>query len=323
MPSLERRSGVIGIDLGLSVTDAVVVDDGGALRHHAFVPTDGRDAPTALRDAIDALTTSGALDGTTVRALSVTGGRSASWRGDDARAVVATVAPDRFADVMAVGEAEAVGRGGLALGALDAALVVSCGTGTAMIAARHGRGPDGADDLRHVSGTPVGGGTLRALGRLLLHVDDARAIAALAEDGDAAAVDTTLADVLGTGLGSLPPDATAVSLGRLSAADAPVPRRADLAASLTTMVSQTIALVAVNAMRANDLPATIVVGRLPSLAPVAAMVRAVYAMYGRRDDLVVPAAGGAATAFGAALAALARRADPRAADARRTAADAA
>lgn len=290
----------VGVDLGLSVTDAVVLGSDGSLQRHVSVPTLRQSPAEALHAALTALSREGPIERET--AVAVTGGRSAAWSESDATAALTAAWPGSDRGPLLVGEAEAIGRGGLRAAGCSAALVVSCGTGTAMVAADADRG-----DYRHTSGTPVGGGTLRALGALLLGSDDATTIAALAAAGDASAVDTTLADVLGTGIGTLPPSATAVSLGRLSHLGAS-PRREDLAAGLVTMVAQTIGLIALGAMRAEGLPVTVAVGRLPGLAPVRAMLRAVFEVYGVGEALLTPPQGAAATALGAALAARSRAA---------------
>jgi len=291
---------VVGVDLGLSVTDAVMlpVAEPAATLTHVRFDTAGRTPADALHAALAAL----GSDASSVPAIGVTGGRSASLvgAGDELLFEPAARGAARPA-LMVVAEPEAIGRGGLALAGLRSALVVSCGTGTAMIAAD----ADAGDDARryaHASGTPVGGGTLRALGGLLLGSRDAHEICDLAAAGDASQVDTTLAEVLGSGLGTLPPDATAVSLGRL-ADEAREVRREDLAAALVTMVAQTIGLVAVNAVRANELAAVVMVGRLPTLAPVRSMLRAVFAVYGMSGLLHLPDGAPHATALGAALAA--------------------
>src|SRR5690606_25358601 len=132
------------------------------------------------------------------------------------------------------------------------ALVVSCGTGTAMVAA-----DAGAQQFVHASGTAVGGGTLEGLSKQLLGIRDASRVAWLALQGDAAGVDTTLGEVLGGGVGRLPPAATAVNLGRLAELTNPEP--ADLAAGLVTLVGQTIALVALNAAKVAGMPQTVFV----------------------------------------------------------------
>jgi type II pantothenate kinase len=294
----DRIASTIGIDLGQSVSDAVVLGPGGELLRHHALAVRGREPGTTLEAALAAIADTASL----ARVVGLSGGRSAALALEERR--------DGRPRIVTVAEPEAIGRGGLHLSGLPAALVVSCGTGTAMVIGRAGT-PERPEAFEHATGTPVGGGTLRALGRLLLGDDDAEALAALAARGDASRVDTTLADVLGTGLGSLPPEATAVSLGRLAdAAQGADPQhdvdRADLAAALVTMVAQTIAIIAVNAVRAHALPAVVMVGRVATLAPVRSMLHSVFRVYGASDLLHLPAGAGAATAIGAALAARVR-----------------
>jgi len=177
--------------------------------------------------------------------------------------------------------------------------VVSCGSGTAAIAARAG-------EARHVSGTAVGGGTLCGLGALLVGESDAAEIDRLAGQGDARALDLTLGDVVHGPLGSLPPDATAVNFGRAAEAQARGEvARADVAASLVTMLAQTIALIAIGAARSERLAPIVLVGRVPSLPAVAAQLQRTAQFYGA--EFVLPAEGVFAPARGALAAWLSRR----------------
>ena len=298
------HTAVVGVDLGLSVTDAVMlpVAAPGATLTHVRFDTAGRAPADALHAALAAL----GSDASSVPAMGVTGGRSAALAGTGDHLPPGPAARGAARPALSVvTEPEAIGRGGLELAGLRSALVVSCGTGTAMIAADAGA-DDRARRYAHASGTPVGGGTLCALGGLLLGNRDAHDICDLAAAGDASRVDTTLGEVLGSGLGTLPPDATAVSLGRL-ADEAREVRREDLAAGLVTMVGQTIGLVAVNAVRANELPAVVMVGRLAAMAPVRSVLRAVFTVYGMSGLLHLPDGAAHATALGAALAARERQ----------------
>ena len=268
-----------GIDFGLTITDAVTLD-GTALTGHVALARPGPASTRVLRQALDALGI--AVDA--LAAVSVTGGRS--------RELPGTV--DGVA-VEIVDEPTAIGRGALALAGLDAALVVSCGTGTAMV-----RADARARAYAHVSGTPMGGGTLEGLGLRLLGVHEVTELDAMAARGDASAVDTTLGDVLGGGVGKLPPTATAVNLGRLASLDAdPAPE--DLAAGLVTMVAQAIGLLALNAARAEGLPAVVCVGRLAEMASVRSMIEAVFRVYGAPPPSF-PEGAAYAMAYGAALA---------------------
>ena len=195
--------------------------------------------------------------------------------------------------IFKIGEAQAVGHGGLQMANLKQALVVSAGTGTSMIAAR-------GSEFGHVTGSAVGGGTLLGLAKLLLGTANPREIAALAAKGNPAGVDSTLSDVLGGGIGHLPSDATAVNLGRIVSLEHPASRE-DMAAGLVTLVSQVIAVIALNAANAQQLERTVIVGHLVDLEPIRAAIERVWGFYGVEIPPIVPESRGFATAFGAAL----------------------
>ncbi|MEZ4866634.1 MAG: hypothetical protein R3C14_35270 [Caldilineaceae bacterium] len=202
--------------------------------------------------------------------------------------------------VVSIGELEAIGRGGQIIAERakpeqahtireQPILVVSAGSGTAMVAAQGER-------YSHVTGTAVGGGTLLGLGRLLLNTIDPQEINRLAEAGNANGVDLSLADVITGPIGALPAAATAVNFGRLARENVPS-RREDLAAALVTLIGQTIALVAINAAKAQQTDTIVVTGHMTDMATIRHMLAAVGRLYGM--SLHMPTDGGYATALGA------------------------
>jgi type II pantothenate kinase len=210
--------------------------------------------------------------------------------------------------VSGVDEVKAIGRGGLYLSGLPEALVVSAGSGTAMVAARstarsaeRTAAPDGG--YHHATGSAVGGGTLQGLGRLLVGTSDAPEIDRLAAQGNANAVDLTLLEATGGILGRLPPDANAVNFGRVarvSARDAAwAPSREDVAAGLVRMIGQVIAVIAINAAHAEGLEHIVVVGHLVDLPSVRDVLSTVAGYY--QASIRVPDTPGIATAVGALL----------------------
>jgi type II pantothenate kinase len=189
-----------------------------------------------------------------------------------------------------ISEVDAIGRGGLYLAGLDEALVVSGGSGTAMVAARHHLAV-------HVTGSAVGGGTLQGLGRLLLGETDPLAIDRLALQGDANHVDLTLVEAVGAGVGRLPVNANAVNFGRL-VQDGVLTQPQDIAAGLVRLVGQVIAVIAINAARAEGLDNNIVVtGHLVDLLSVRQVLDEVAGFYGAK--ITVPSNPGTGTAVGA------------------------
>ncbi|MBK9713498.1 MAG: Fumble domain-containing protein [Kouleothrix sp.] len=265
------------IDFGISNIDAVAYV-GGALRRWTQ-PTDGTPAPELVRAVLAA----DGVDLSALRRLAVTGGRH-------------HVLPARIGgcEVVGVGEVQAIGRGGQALIELtgaDAApmLVVSAGSGTAIVAAR------GAQ-YAHITGSGVGGGTLLGLARLLLGTVDPQEIDALALRGNPNGADLSLADVVGGPIGRLPADATAVNFGRLAREDLAASRE-DLAAALVTLVGQVIAVTAINAARAQQLDRVVVIGHLTDMPSVRNVLEQVGDYYGMR--LTLPPDAGYGTALGA------------------------
>jgi type II pantothenate kinase len=199
--------------------------------------------------------------------------------------------------VVGVGELTAIGRGGQGLAGIQAIdseppiLVVSAGSGTAMVAAR-------GKQYTHVTGTAVGGGTMLGLARLLLGTVDPVQIDQLAQQGNASGVDLSLADVITGPIGTLPANATAVNFGRLGrfAMEASQP---DLAAGLVTMVGQVIGLLAIQAARAQQIEQIVVIGHLTDMVSIRRVLSAVSHYYSTPIEL--PSDAGYATAFGALL----------------------
>lgn len=270
------------IDFGTSNTDVVVVE-GGALRTWSQ-PYRGDPDKAGLA----AILAAGHVDLNRLDRLVVTGGRH-------------LVLPERLGScqVVKVNEVKAIGRGGQAMAELSetarkqASLVVSSGSGTAMIRAQ-------GNDFLHASGTGVGGGTMLGLGRLLLDTTDPVEIGALAARGDRNAVDLTLADVVLGPIGTLPAEATAVNFGKVGRQGFQGrPRPQDLAAALVNLVAQTTGLIALNAAQAHGCSRIIVTGHMLDIPAFRALLAPLGQFYGMPVHL--PENAGYATALGGLL----------------------
>jgi type II pantothenate kinase len=130
-------------------------------------------------------------------------------------------------------EFECLALGGLYLSKLKSAVVVGCGTGTAVVWARKNK------PVVHLGGTGVGGGTIEGLGRLILGLNSAPEIFRLATKGNRTQVDLTVGDILGQGIDRLQPETTAANFAKLKST-----KKADLAQALAGMVAETIGTVA-------------------------------------------------------------------------------
>lgn len=267
---------ILGLDFGLTNLDGVLVKDGKMLRGWRQ-DTQG----AASLETLEQIIIAEDIDLKKLNCIGTTGGRHKDL-------------PESYKEIpiRKIGEAQSVGHGGLFMAQLEQALVVSAGTGTSMIAAR-------GSSFQHVTGSAVGGGTLLGLSKLLLGTSNPLEIAALATRGNPSSVDSTLQDVLGGGIGHLPSDATAVNLGRL--VNLEQPSKEDLAAGLVTLVSQVIAVIALNAARAENLERIVIVGHLVDLEPIQAAIERVGGFYGVKQPPIIPESRGFATALGAAL----------------------
>ena len=270
------------IDFGISNTDAIAQVDGEWRRWTE--PYDGDpDAADVQR-----ILAKGGIDLDSLSRLAVTGGRH-------------KMLPPKIGncEVVSVNEVNAIGRGGRALAGLTGnqarkpVLVISAGSGTAIIAAR-------TSGIRHVSGTAVGGGTMLGLSRLLLGTVNPLEVEALAQQGSANGVDLSLADVITGPIGSLPADATAVNFGRLSRNEF-TPSREDLAAGIVNLVAQTIGLIAVNAAKAQRIEQIVVIGHLIDMQSIRHVLGSVGMYYG--TTLHLPEHAGFGTALGALVSA--------------------
>jgi type II pantothenate kinase len=272
----------VGIDFGLTNTDVVVMADG-AVVQSATLPSE---RPTTLAHLAQAIAALGRSAGGFER-LCVTGGQHRQL-------------PDEMAGVpiAKADEITSIGLGGLYLARrlrpeLDAALIVSAGSGTAIVAARGER-------AYHVTGSAVGGGTLLGLCRLLINTADPHEVNQLALAGDANKVDITLVEAVGGAIGRLPADANAVNFGRPATRAWSGAARADLAAAAAVLVGQVIAVIAINAARAEQLPLIVMVGHLMDLPCMRRVVETVAGYYGAQ--VMIPPTPGLATAIGAVMA---------------------
>jgi type II pantothenate kinase len=186
-----------------------------------------------------------------------------------------------------VDEILALGLGGLALSGLERGLVVSAGTGTAMVAAEDG-------EAEHVTGSAVGGGTLLGLSKIILGTDDVEEIDRLALAGDASVVDIMLSEAVGGEVGKLPATANAVNLGKLDRENGF--SRENLAAGLVRLVAQVIAVIAINAANAVGMVDIILVGHLMDLESIRKEVALVGEFYDQ--DFIIPENPGFGTVMG-------------------------
>ena len=260
----------IAVDIGMTNIDMVVEDDSGI--RYKMMENNQNDPSKQVSEALK-LIKDDLVPGMTI---GVTGGRYRQL----------PEAVDGY-PLQKVDEMHALGMGGLAMTNLDSGLVVSAGTGSAMVAASRLW-------VQHVTGSAVGGGTLLGLSSFILNTNDFNEVDELALQGDAGAVDIMLREAVGGEVGRLPENANAVNMGQLQHKVGF--SRQDLAAGLVRLVSQVIAVIAINAADAMFLKDIIMLGHLMDLESVRKEVRLVGEFYDR--EFSIPDNPGYGTAIG-------------------------
>lgn len=197
-------------------------------------------------------------------------------------------------DCRAVPEFSGVGLGGLYLSGLSDAIIVSMGTGTALVHAK--RRDDGETDIDYLGGTGVGGGTLLGLTRRMLGVDTVEHIAQLCEGGDLSRVDLTIKDISRNDqFPGVNYNLTAANFGKLSdLADSH-----DVALGLANMVAETIAMMAVFAARGNGVRDIVLTGNLTTIQPIRRVFEGLQDTFG--VNFIIPENAQFGTVIGAAL----------------------
>ncbi|MBE6938551.1 MAG: type II pantothenate kinase [Ruminococcaceae bacterium] len=190
-----------------------------------------------------------------------------------------------------VDEFRAIGRGGLYLSGLDKAIIVSMGTGTAIISAR-GR------EARHVIGTGVGGGTLLGLSKKMLNIRDFDSFVQTAMGGDLSNVDLFVNDLTREEIPTLPAGTTASNFGRSD----DLASKSDIAMGVVNMVFQTIGVIAVLAARLEDTKNIVLAGTLTDMPYTTEVFGKMEPLYGM--NFILPGQAEFTTSVGAALCAL-------------------
>ena len=195
-------------------------------------------------------------------------------------------------DCRKASEFQCVGQGGLYLSGLDEAIVVSMGTGTALI---HATKKGSKIETEYLGGTGVGGGTLLGLSRQMLGVDTIEHLEQLASEGDLSKIDLRIGDISGDHKFQLGDEITASNFGKLS----DMATNNDVALGISNMVAETIAMLSVFAARSFGIKKVVLTGNLTVLKSITNVFEDLEPMFGIK--FIIPEMSQFATVIGAAL----------------------
>ena len=185
-------------------------------------------------------------------------------------------------------EFQCIGLGGLYISGLKQAMIVSMGTGTALVHADEKR-------IQHMGGTAIGGGTILGLSGRLLNIRDIGILIKTAEGGNLKNVDLMVSDITKDILPTLPPETTASNFGRLSDIASP----SDIALGIFNLVYQSIGMTAVFSVKNTDIKDIVFIGT----QTVVPYIRDIFDIISNLSgyNFVIPDNAEYATAVGAAL----------------------
>lgn len=190
-----------------------------------------------------------------------------------------------------VPEFRCIGLGGLYLSKFEKAIVVSMGTGTALVHASN----DGT--INYLGGTGVGGGTLVGISEKLIGVGNVEHIAALAEHGNLDNIDLRIKDIT-PGTYDLPANMTAANFGKVS----DLATKEDLALGLMNMIYETVGMMAVFNSRMLSTNDVVLTGNLTQTPQASVAFETLSDMF--KVNFVIPDRAQYSTVIGAALCAL-------------------
>jgi type II pantothenate kinase len=265
---------VMGIDIGGTTTDIVGYKDGEIL---SPLSVQAGDPITSATGAIGKFLNTMNIPLSVVRKVGVTGVGATYIKGD--LLGIPSVTIDEFTSI---------GNGGIFLSKIIDAIVVSMGTGTALVEVKDKK-------IFHWGGSGVGGGTLIGLSKKLLKTDRVDIIIRKAEKGSLEKVDLTVGDIVAEDFGDLPGTATASNFGKMSD-DA---SEDDIALALINLVCQTIGVIAVGAARATGKRDIVLTGKLTRIPQTRELISRIGELYSM--NFHIPDRSEYATAIGAAI----------------------
>ncbi len=189
-----------------------------------------------------------------------------------------------------VTEFECVGLGGLYLSKLKKAIIVSMGTGTALVRA------DDTGLIDYLGGTGVGGGTLIGLSKKMLGISSVDHIVELAKTGNLDNIDLRISDITNKDiLPGLPAETTAANFGKVS----DLATGGDIALGIINMVFESVGMLAIFGARRYEINDIVLTGNLTTIPQAEQTFKALSSMFGL--NFIIPENSQFGTVIGAAL----------------------
>lgn len=262
----------IGIDVGISTTKIVGIDSD----NQVVSPTriKASDPVTSLYGALGKYLHDNHISLSDIEKVMITGVGAEHIEGD-----IYGLPTIHIPEFQADAQGARFGSG------LTHMITVSMGTGTTIICV------DG-ENIQHLGGLGMGGGTLVGLSKLLLGTDDINHITQLASEGDLSNINLNIGDISAHPLPGLPLDTTASLFGKVSNDT----RKEDIALGIIWTVIQTICSGAVLASQGTKIKDFVMIGNLTLLPQAREIFDSFESLYGVR--IIIPKHSEFCTAIG-------------------------
>ncbi len=268
---------VIGIDVGGTTTKIVGFRQSGELVKPGFVKA--ADPTTSIYGAFGKFTHENCISLSEIERVMITGAGNAFIEN-----------PIYGLPCRHVGEFESVAKGGVYLSGLTEAIVVSMGTGTALVHTS----ADGS--FQYLGGTGVGGGTLMGLSKKLIDMEDVDNIIEYAKDGDLNKIDLRLKDMSRKEvIPGMPDYFTASNFGKIS----DLATKSDLALGIVNMIFETIGMMSIFAARNYNIRDVVLTGNMTTIPQCRTIFNSLSKMFDM--NFIIPSLAQFATVIGAAL----------------------
>ena len=218
---------IAGIDIGSTTTKAVLRDKNEIV---SMIRTKALDPITSATGILGKMLFEGNIPLNQIERISITGVGSSKIDGDIFN--IPTIKVD---------EITAIGKGGMYLSGVDDIIITNIGTGTAIIEANR-------NNITHIGGTGIGGGTILGLSKRMLGTADIENIVTMARGGNLHVVDLLVGDIVDSGISFLNKDSTASNFGKML----DTAGQDDIAMAIINLVYQVIGVMSVFAVRSRN-----------------------------------------------------------------------
>ena len=268
---------VIGIDVGISSTKILGIENGKRIKSPMCVKG-VEDPEAALYGALGKYVSENGIDLNDIEHLMITGVGTKQVKSPIYEL------PTEFVD-----EFMANGLGARFDSGLDHIIVVSMGTGTSLVRV------DG-NDISHIGGIGMGGGTLQGLSHLLLGTSNVQLVQEMTVRGIISQINLSIGDISPDGLNELTADATASLFAKANKTN---PDNFDIAKGLVWMVLETIGSCAVLSQLNGGFKDFVLIGNLTRLEECKEVFPMMEKLYG--VHFIIPKYAPYCTALGAAI----------------------